>query len=65
VAPVSWSEKQRFVSCVCRTGYWKCVTFLVGSSDHGSERAWTIEEKARILTEGSKLVGEQLSAYLA
>lgn len=38
---------------------------LVSSSEHGSERAWTVEQKARVLAEGSKLTGEQLSAYLA
>ena len=37
---------------------------LVSSSDLASERAWTVEQKARILTEGSQLTGEQLKASL-
>jgi hypothetical protein len=28
------------------------------------EREWTVEEKARVLAEGSKLDGEELTAYL-
>lgn len=36
---------------------------LVGSRD-GTERAFTLEEKARVLAEAAKLRGEQLHAYL-
>jgi len=34
------------------------------SSDNRTEREWTVEQKARVLAEGSRLTGEQLSAYL-
>jgi transposase len=32
--------------------------------DNGTVREWTVAQKARVLAEGSKLTGEQLSAYL-
>ena len=35
------------------------------ASDHRSVREWTVEQKARVLAEASKLSGEQLSGYLA
>ena len=34
------------------------------ASDTRKERQWTVEQKARVLAEGSNLTGEQLSAYL-
>jgi transposase len=34
------------------------------SSEERSTRQWTVEQKARVLAEGSKLSGAQLSAYL-
>jgi aspartokinase len=37
---------------------------LVASEDR-TVRGWTVEQKARVLADGSKLTGEQLSAYLA
>jgi transposase len=37
---------------------------LVASEDR-TVREWTVEQKARVLAEGAKLTGEQLSAYLA
>src|SRR4051794_26650254 len=33
-------------------------------SDHTNARQWTVEQKARILSEASALSGEQLRAYL-
>jgi transposase len=36
---------------------------LVGS-DKRIERKWTVEQKARIVVDGSKLTGPQLTAYL-
>jgi hypothetical protein len=33
-------------------------------SDHSKARQWTVEQKARILSEASALSGEQLRAYL-
>jgi transposase len=33
-------------------------------SDHAKARQWTVEQKARILSEASALSGEQLHAYL-
>jgi transposase len=36
---------------------------LVGS-DKRIERKWTVEQKARIVVEGSKLAGHQLTAFL-
>jgi transposase len=33
-------------------------------SDHTKARQWTVEQKARILSEASALSGEQLHAYL-
>jgi transposase len=35
------------------------------ASDNCTVREWAVEQKARVLAEGSKLTGEQLSAYLA
>jgi transposase len=34
------------------------------ASDNGTVREWSVEQKARVLAEGSKLTGEQLNAYL-
>jgi transposase len=34
------------------------------AADHPSRRQWSLEQKARILAEASKLSGEQLGAYL-
>ena len=34
------------------------------ASDKPVRRKWTLEQKARVLAETSKLTGEQLSAYL-
>jgi transposase len=34
------------------------------ASDNGTVREWTVEQKARVLAEGSKLTGDQLNAYL-
>jgi hypothetical protein len=35
------------------------------AADTRINRAWTAEQKAQVITEASKLAGEQLSAYLA
>ena len=35
------------------------------ASDNCTVREWTVEQKTRVLAEGSKLTGEQLNAYLA
>jgi hypothetical protein len=35
------------------------------SEDDRNARDWTVEQKARLLAEGSKLTGERLNAYLA
>jgi len=35
------------------------------ASDNRTVREWTVEQKARVLAEGSKRTGEQQSAYLA
>ncbi len=34
------------------------------ASDNAKERQWTVEQKARVLTEAANLSGEQLRAYL-
>jgi transposase len=34
------------------------------ASDKPVARTWTVEQKARVLAEGSKLTGDQLAAYL-
>jgi transposase len=39
-------------------------SFPLVASENRSVREWTVEQKARVLAEASKLTGEQLRAYL-